>query len=331
MLLVDGVKYELWTPSNEAEFEQVVKEHAQDIFGKQSIYLDLKQKLKSVSGIGSIPDGYALILADKPSWYIVEVELSRHDVHAHIVPQVIKFVAAIKNPSNRKAIVDAIYERVSEEQELKQRVKSKVSTEIYKFLTSLIDQQPRLAIVINQKTEQLSEALEGLKLEPQVIELRTLVSRRDLSRRAYLFEPVTAIDPTHFLAELRQEVIRRRPELKIRKPAKHHCQIATGHKGIHLAWLFFHALERKLGVELHLERTTFVKNSQLLAKVKAKRSELENTIGESLGFESPWRKKWSRVYALKEINWTPQFRGWAVETMIKFFDAFKPLLDEIDR
>ncbi len=45
MLLIDGVKYELWTPPSEDEFEQVVKEHAQDIFGKESIYLDRKQKL----------------------------------------------------------------------------------------------------------------------------------------------------------------------------------------------------------------------------------------------------------------------------------------------
>jgi len=42
MLLIDGVKYELWTPSNEDEFEQVVKEHTEDIFGEQSIYLDMK-------------------------------------------------------------------------------------------------------------------------------------------------------------------------------------------------------------------------------------------------------------------------------------------------
>ena len=78
MLLIDGVRYELWTPSSEDEFEQVVKEHAQDIFGEQSIYLDRKQKLKSLSGVGSIPDGYVITLGDSPQWHIVEVELSSH-------------------------------------------------------------------------------------------------------------------------------------------------------------------------------------------------------------------------------------------------------------
>jgi hypothetical protein len=34
MLLIEGVKYVEWTPTNEDEFEQVVKEHAKDIFGE---------------------------------------------------------------------------------------------------------------------------------------------------------------------------------------------------------------------------------------------------------------------------------------------------------
>ncbi len=39
MLLIDGVRYEEWTPSSEDQFEQVVKEHAQEIFGESSIYI----------------------------------------------------------------------------------------------------------------------------------------------------------------------------------------------------------------------------------------------------------------------------------------------------
>ena len=61
MLLIDGVKYELWTPSTEDELEQMVKEHAQNIFGEQSIYLDIKPKLKSEVGTGSVPDGFVIV------------------------------------------------------------------------------------------------------------------------------------------------------------------------------------------------------------------------------------------------------------------------------
>ena len=92
MLLIDGVKYEEWVPPSEDEFEQVVKEHAKDIFGEQSVYFDRKQKLKSLSGVGSIPDGYVITLGDSPQWHIVEVELSSHPLHDHIVSQVGRFI-----------------------------------------------------------------------------------------------------------------------------------------------------------------------------------------------------------------------------------------------
>ncbi len=66
MLLIDGVRYEVWTPASEDEFEQIFKEHAEDIFGEKSIYLDIKHKLRSQAGIGSIPDGYVIIVGDQP-------------------------------------------------------------------------------------------------------------------------------------------------------------------------------------------------------------------------------------------------------------------------
>lgn len=38
MLLIDGAKYEEWIPASEGDLKQIVKEHANDIFGDQSIY-----------------------------------------------------------------------------------------------------------------------------------------------------------------------------------------------------------------------------------------------------------------------------------------------------
>ncbi|MBI4267525.1 MAG: hypothetical protein HY662_01925, partial [Chloroflexi bacterium] len=79
MLLIDGVKYEEWTPPNEDELEQIVIKHAQDIFGEDSIYFDKKQKLSSLAGVGSIPDGLVIMFGHALQWHIVEVELASHD------------------------------------------------------------------------------------------------------------------------------------------------------------------------------------------------------------------------------------------------------------
>ena len=191
ILVIDGAKYEEWTPKTEDDFERLVKEHARDIFGEQSIYLDIKQKLRTKSGIGSIPDGYVIILGDEPHWHIIEVELSSHPVFEHIVPQLLKFTGGIKSLSTQKEITSVLHEEISKDEVLTEKIKSKIgSVEIYKFLSALISQLPRLTILIDRETEELDEAVEELKLETKVVEFQTLVREGgDFSQHAHLFEP----------------------------------------------------------------------------------------------------------------------------------------------
>lgn len=198
MLLIDGVKYELWTPSTEDEFEQVVKEHAEDIFGGKSIYIDRKQKLKSLSGIGSIPDGYAVIFGDSPHWHIVEVELSSHPLHEHIVSQVSRFINGIRNPSTQREIAGAIYAEILGNDFIKLKVKKATEpTEIYKFLLDLISKPPILTIIIEKDTQGLREAISTLA-HPQikVVEFQTFTREGvGLSVHAHLFEPLYQAPP----------------------------------------------------------------------------------------------------------------------------------------
>ena len=86
MLLIDGVRYNLHKYRTEEEFEQTIKEHSKDIFGEESLYCS-RSRIKSPSGICSIPDGYAIICSDKPRWYVVEIELSTHPIFDHRVNQ----------------------------------------------------------------------------------------------------------------------------------------------------------------------------------------------------------------------------------------------------
>jgi len=195
MLLIDGVKYVEWTPSNEDEFEKVVKEHAKDIFGEDSIYFDIKRKLRSKSAIGSIPDGYAIVFGDEPRWHIVEVELSSHPLYEHIVPQVSKFINALKNPSTQKNLVDALYQEIDSDEGLKLRFKrASGTTETYKFLSDLMSKSPVVTVIIEKHTEKLDEALAMVPYPPQnkkVVEFRTFAREGvGLDVHAHLFEPL---------------------------------------------------------------------------------------------------------------------------------------------
>lgn len=191
-LLIDGVRYKLWTPKDEAALENIVKEHAKDIFGENSIYFDIKHKVKTKAGIGSIPDGYAIIFGDMPHWYIVEVELSSHPLFDHIVPQMTKFSAAINDLSTQRAIVDAMYSEIKSDAFKQALVQKQIGArEIHEFLSGLISSLPILVIVIEEKTKELEEVCSSLPLKTKVVEIKTFEREGvGLGVHAHLFEPL---------------------------------------------------------------------------------------------------------------------------------------------
>jgi len=193
-LLIDGARYKLWTPQNEAVLEDIVKEHAKDIFGEDSIYFDIKQKIKSSAGIGSIPDGYVITLGDTPRWYIVEVELTSHDPYRHILTQITNFINGVRNVSSQREIVAAIYERINEDEILKASIKQRLAAiEIHSFLSNLISNDPTVAIIIEEETEKLREVSKTLSrsIETKVVEFKTFEREGvGLAVHAHLFEPL---------------------------------------------------------------------------------------------------------------------------------------------
>lgn len=69
MLLIDGVRYEEWTPEHEVEeFHPVIKEHLREIFGPNSFTFDANI-LKTEAGLGSKPDWFTLSFETTPHWY----------------------------------------------------------------------------------------------------------------------------------------------------------------------------------------------------------------------------------------------------------------------
>ena len=192
MLIIDGAKYEAWIPEKEVEeFQPIVKEHVQDIFGNESKYIEAR-RLKSKAGIGSVPDGFVIIFGDSPQWHIVEVELSSHQLYDHIVNQVGRFINGIKNPVTQKNIIDTIYQEITGSKISKVEVEEAIgSGEIHKFLTDLISLPPILTIIIEKKTQELEEAINLLKYSPiKIVEFQTF--RRVGAERVHthLFEPI---------------------------------------------------------------------------------------------------------------------------------------------
>ncbi|MBA7472773.1 MAG: hypothetical protein GH158_03870 [Dehalococcoidia bacterium] len=193
MLLIDGVKYELWTPQKEVEeFHPHVKEHYREIFGANSLFIEGK-RLESESGKGSVPDGFVLTLGEATQWHIVEMELSTHQLYDHIVNQVGRFINGVKNTVTQRKIIEAIYQQIQENKQRKAEFEEAIgSGEIYKFLSDLISKSPVLTIIIEKRTRELDEALDILRYSPiKIVEFQTFTREGiGLAVHAHLFEPL---------------------------------------------------------------------------------------------------------------------------------------------
>lgn len=192
VVLVDGVEYQLVRAENEHSLEEAIQANHTYIFGRDSLYFNLKRKMKSTAGIATIPDGYVITFDPKPRWCIVEVELSSHPLYDHVVAQLTKFNRGIENAGVRRQIVDHLYEAVKNDIVLEAQVKRRIkSGEIYKFISDVVSEDPIITIIIDEETDELNEALRDIRGDRRVVEFRTY-QRVGVSEsvHAYVFSPI---------------------------------------------------------------------------------------------------------------------------------------------
>ncbi|GAH13753.1 unnamed protein product, partial [marine sediment metagenome] len=139
-----------------------------------------------------------------------------------------------------------------------------------------------------------------------------------------------------FWTGLIEEFKRRNPGITKRETGKQHWFSigCFGIGGIHLEWAFNVGYEKKsswLGTEIHFEKNDREFNHKITEYFENKKDELEEKIGEKLVFQKEWIKNgtWSRIYSKKNAEViTDEVKEWAVDRMGKFYDVFKPLLEE---
>lgn len=153
-------KFHEFNYSQEKDFEDVLRKNTKLIFGSSAIYIDLKTRIETISLGGSIPDGLLFDLknVDSPEFYLVEIELAKHDFYRHIFPQVTKFFAFYRNSKAQNELIEKIFSLVQSdkalENEFKQFLKGK---EIFKFIKDTIENSQNILIVIDEIKPELPE------------------------------------------------------------------------------------------------------------------------------------------------------------------------------
>jgi len=147
----------------EKQLEDDVVQNAKIFFGNDSIYIDAKKKIDSKSLGGSIPDGFLFDLSDKdnPAFYIVEVELAKHDFYGHIFPQFTKFFGFFRISNSRGDLVDKLFGIINTDEGLKKEFKRHLQEkEIYKFIKDLVDESQNILLVIDGEKPELPDVME---------------------------------------------------------------------------------------------------------------------------------------------------------------------------
>lgn len=177
-------KYYEYEYLKEEEFESDVIKNAETFFGRKTIYIDTKKKIKSKSLGNSIPDGFLLDLSDEenPEFYIVEAELYKHDFYSHIFPQLTKFFAFYKNMESRNELVSKIYTIINEDPDLTSKLKRHVrKTELYKYVKDMIENSQNILLIIDGEKKELPEIINtytdtwGKMVKVQVIKKYTAI------------------------------------------------------------------------------------------------------------------------------------------------------------
>jgi len=185
ILLKDGVKYFLHDYVSEEELEKMVIEHHRDIFGTNSLYFD-PQTMKTQTGIEARNDGVILTL-DQNKWYILEVELTKHRLDEHIIPQITKFSIAYEEAGTRRKIIDTLYRTIRQDPERTVKIRTQEIEDLHKTLSDLIDIEPTIAIIIDQKTPELDSICKKLPFQTRTIEFRTY-SRENIGTGVHIHE-----------------------------------------------------------------------------------------------------------------------------------------------
>jgi len=191
-IILDGAKLSQFKYNSEEEFEADIVASSKALFGKKTVYIDYKKKISGNALGGTIPDGFLIDFSDEnaPEFYIVEVELAKHDFYKHIFPQITKFFSFFTNPQSRGDLVEKIYSIIKNDNNIKNDIKKLcMGKEIYKLLKDCIDENQNILLIIDETKPELPEIFNTYKEWDNMVKLEIIKKFTNGSNTVFLMEP----------------------------------------------------------------------------------------------------------------------------------------------
>ncbi len=189
-----GKSYALYRYENESDFEAMIVENEESIFGSDGIYFDIKKRIGKPKKGATIPDGYYLDLTfhNDPKLYLVEVELQSHDVYGHIGEQILRF--GISSETDKYKIKNCLLEEIKKDSSKKLKLTAFFNKSKYDNINELLDKvifdnKPSAIIIIDQAEDELYNVLGQLTMSTEVLEAQTYVCGK---KKLHRFTPFKA-------------------------------------------------------------------------------------------------------------------------------------------
>ena len=130
IILRGNEKYIKQEYKKEEELENLFGKYYQQIVSEKSYWVPLKKQLKSEKFKNfkhSIGDGFLVIWENPttPTLYIAEIELKRHDINKHILPQLGNFISFIQSSTIEELndVRNYIYQEIKKDRDIFNKIR----------------------------------------------------------------------------------------------------------------------------------------------------------------------------------------------------------------
>jgi len=171
----EGTLYRTLAFEKEIELETAVVSLADQIFGPNTIYVDVKRRV-SGNDLITIPDGYVvdMTIPDEPKLFVVENEIARHDPYKHMGIQMLRFTISFGGAE--RDVRNLLMQEISKDDKMLKRLEEgcdlSSSPNIDSYLDKAVYGPFRGLVIIDEAVPELHHVLEKINADISVIELQ---------------------------------------------------------------------------------------------------------------------------------------------------------------
>lgn len=168
-ILKNNEKYVKKEYKIEDELTSLFNKHYKSIISDKSFFIKLEKQFKTKNFKNfkhSISDGFLLVWDNPttPTLYITEIELEKHDISKHILPQIGDFISFIQSASKDELneVRNYLYKEIKQNKAVFEKIQKETGKEVYELLDNSMEDL-QILLVIDRISPELSIGLSQIE------------------------------------------------------------------------------------------------------------------------------------------------------------------------